>query len=85
MGFDPNRHHRKSQRLREHDYSSAGAYFITICVQQRECLLGEVAAGLMNCNAAGQMIHRWWKELSSKFPTVALDEFVVMPNTSTEF
>ncbi|MCL1856502.1 MAG: hypothetical protein FWF84_02515 [Kiritimatiellaeota bacterium] len=31
--YDPNVHHRRSLRLREYDYSQAGMYFITVCVQ----------------------------------------------------
>ena len=80
MRYDPDRHHRSSQRLQCHDYSTPGAYFVTICVQQRECLLGQVAGGLMDCNAAGQMIDRWWRKLPSKFPSLTLDEFGIMPN-----
>jgi hypothetical protein len=34
MGYDPRRHHRRSIRLRGYDYTQAGAYFVTICVQQ---------------------------------------------------
>jgi len=38
-------HHRKSIRLKGYDYSEAGWYFITICVQYRECLFGEIPVG----------------------------------------
>ncbi len=31
---------RRSLRLRGYDYSQAGAYFVTICVQNRECVFG---------------------------------------------
>ena len=34
-------HHRRSIRLKGYDYSQAGAYFVTICTQNRECLFGE--------------------------------------------
>ena len=33
-------HHRRSIRLKGYDYSSVDAYFVMICVQNRECLLG---------------------------------------------
>jgi REP element-mobilizing transposase RayT len=39
MKYDPEKHHRRSIRLKGYDYSSAGSYFITICTYQRECLL----------------------------------------------
>ena len=40
--YNPNIHHRRSIRLKGYDYSQAGLYFITICVQHRECLFGEI-------------------------------------------
>jgi putative transposase len=49
--FDPDQHHRRSIRLRGYDYMQVGAYFITICVQGRECLLGEIVDGVMRVNA----------------------------------
>jgi len=35
-------HHRRSIRLKGYDYSRAGLYFITLCVQNRERLFGEI-------------------------------------------
>ena len=43
--YHPNIHHRKSIRLKGYDYSKAGWYFITTCVQNRECLFGEIRVG----------------------------------------
>ena len=76
----PQRHHRRSIRLKGYDYSQAGAYFVTICTQDRACLFGEVADGQMRLNDAGQMIERWWVELPNKFPAVDLDAYAIMPN-----
>jgi len=42
MPCDSNIHHRKSIRLKGYDYSQAGLYFITICVQDREYLFGKI-------------------------------------------
>ena len=36
---------RKPMRLREYDYSSPGAYFITICTRERDCLLSRILVG----------------------------------------
>jgi putative transposase len=72
---------RKTPRLPEYDYSQQGAYFITVCVQHRSCLLGEIFHGEMRLNQAGIAVARWWKELERKFPLVKIDEYyVVMPN-----
>jgi len=37
MTYDPEIHHRRSIRLSHYDYAQAGAYFVTICTQAREC------------------------------------------------
>ena len=80
MRYDPERHHRRSIRLRGYDYRAAGAYFITIVVQDRACLFGEVVDGEMRLNDAGRMVERWWLELNRRFPHVSTDAYVVMPN-----
>lgn len=36
--YDPNRHHRRSIRLKGYDYTQPGAYFVTVCTHQRENL-----------------------------------------------
>ena len=80
MPYDPNRHHRRSIRLKGYDYSQAGAYFITICTQDRACLFGKVVNGEMQLNDAGRMVLAEWNMLPERFPHVVLDAFVVMPN-----
>lgn len=72
MGYDPNIHHRRSIRLKEYDYLRNGAYYITICTNNRECLFDN--------DPVKQMIYKWWNELPHKFSNVELDEFVIMPN-----
>jgi REP element-mobilizing transposase RayT len=80
MPYKPEIHHRRSVRLKEYDYSSCGAYFMTICVQGRESLFGEIVDGGMRLNDAGRMVATVWRELPGRFPHASLDEFVVMPN-----
>jgi REP element-mobilizing transposase RayT len=75
-----NLHHRRSIRLPGYDYAQTGAYFVTICTQNRECLLGEVVDGEMVLNDAGRMVQSVWDGLPGRFPTVELDQFIVMPN-----
>jgi putative transposase len=74
MPYDPNKHHRRSIRLQGYDYSQAGAYFVTMCTQNRELLF--VADEVVD------MIQRWWNKLPEKFPGVETDAFVIMPNHS---
>jgi putative transposase len=80
MTYDPERHHRRSIRLKGYDYAQAGAYFVTICAHGRECLFGEVLGGEMRLNAYGDIVAQCWDDLPRHYPTVGLDAFVVMPN-----
>lgn len=80
MVFDPQIHHRRSIRLKNYDYSGKRAYFVTMCVQERVCLYGEVAGGDMVLNPAGRKVAEIWRQLPARFPQVALDEYIVMPN-----
>lgn len=73
-------HHRKSIRLKGYDYRENGAYFITIVVQKRESLLGEVIEDEMFLSEAGEMIAQWYDKLADKFIGVVLVEMVIMPN-----
>jgi len=73
-------HHRRSIRLKGYDYSQAGFYFITICVQHRECLFGKIINGKMIWNDAGMMVQKWYIELENKFPDIHCHQMIVMPN-----
>jgi REP element-mobilizing transposase RayT len=73
-------HDRRSLRLRGYDYAQAGAYFVTICTQDRLCLLGDIIEGEMQLNDAGRMVRSVWEGLPDRFPGMELDAFVVMPN-----
>jgi len=80
MRFDPDVHHRRSIRLRDYDYSTAGAYFVTICTFERECLLGDVVNGEMRLNGMGQIVQDEWLRTAEMRNNIVLDEFIVMPN-----
>ena len=80
MTYNPDIHHRHSIRLREYDYSATGAYFITICTQDRTCRFGEICEGAIVLNDAGLMVESAWNALPERYPGVELDAFVVMPN-----
>jgi REP element-mobilizing transposase RayT len=78
--YDPDRHHRRSIRLQGYDYTQAGAYFVTMGTQYRQCLFGAIVDGAMVLNEAGQMIQTVWDEIPVYYPGVDIDEFVVMPD-----
>ncbi|MCX6361141.1 MAG: transposase [Armatimonadetes bacterium] len=73
-------HRRRSIRLSDYDYTQAGAYFVTICAQDRACLFGDVVNGHMEPTEAGACAETTWRCLPEHYPHVTLDAFTVMPN-----
>jgi len=71
---------RQSIRLRGYDYSQSGAYFVTICTQNKKCFFGNLVNDKMVLNDAGQMVNIIWNELAINYPGVNIDEFQIMPN-----
>ena len=80
MQYDPKKHHRRSIRLHGYDYTRPGAYFITICVQAHECILGHIANGEMHLNDLGEIVRDEWLRAGTVRNEIVLDEFVIMPN-----
>lgn len=82
MKYDPQKHHRRSIRLKGYDYTQAGAYFVTICAYQRLHVFGEVINGEMVMNETGKIARDEWFKTAELRPYVELyeDEFVIMPN-----
>ncbi|RWX47114.1 REP element-mobilizing transposase RayT [Candidatus Electrothrix aarhusensis] len=80
MPYNPDIHHRRSIRLRNYDYAQAGAYFVTICVQGRECLFGEITNRVMRLHDAGNIVAEQWIKTGDIRDTVELDAWTVMPN-----
>jgi putative transposase len=94
--YNPEKHHRRSIRLKGYDYSREGFYFLTLCVQNRKYLFeippnDNVASCCrrpkcrpkvyqIEINEAGKMIEKWYFELEKKFPGIKCHEMVVMPN-----
>jgi putative transposase len=74
------KHRRHSIRLKGYDYSTSGAYFITICVQDGKYLLSAVVDDKLALKDAGRMVQEVWGLLTRKFQAVQLDSFVIMPN-----
>ncbi len=71
---------RQSIRLRKYDYTSAGAYFVTLCAHQRKDLFGEIWKGVMYPDDWGDIVRETWLEIPRHHPHVQTDAFVVMPN-----
>ena len=71
---------RKSIRLKTYNYQKIGAYFITICIQNRENRLGNIINDEMVLNHAGIMSNQWIENLSEHFDNISINHKIVMPN-----
>jgi len=78
--YNPDIHHRQSIRLKDYDYTQAGAYFITICTKDRECLFGDISDNNLHYNDYGQIAYEFWLKIREHFSNSELDGFIVMPN-----
>ena len=70
----------RSIRLKEYDYSQAGAYFVTLCTKKGESIFGDIIDGIMRLNKSGLIIAETWQWLSEQYPYVELDTWAIMPN-----
>ncbi len=72
MGYDPQKHHRHSIRLKGFDYSQPGAYFVTVCSWQRQPLFDRTELRTI--------LVETWQQLPARFANLSLDTFVIMPD-----
>ena len=77
---------RKVLRLPKYDYSAPGAYFITVCTQDRRCILSHIAVGadalggpLLNLTETGKIVEKYILS-SDRIGGLHVDKFVIMPN-----
>ena len=82
MPYNPSIHHRRSIRLKGHDYTQPAAYFVTLCTHEWAHLFGKVVDGAMQLNECSEIVCTEWFQTAVVRPYVVLnlDEFVVMPN-----
>ncbi|MFH1319932.1 MAG: transposase [Bacteroidota bacterium] len=75
-----NKYRIESTRLPGWDYANPGFYFVTICIKNRECILGRIENDEMLLSEAGKMAQSQWLNTSEIRKNVQLDEFQIMPN-----
>ena len=88
MDKESNLPKRKTPRLKGFDYSTTGAYFITICTHNRQCVLSRIVGqGLapaenqgVEYTLIGEIVEKQLKEIEIRYPYVEVDQYVVMPN-----
>ena len=86
---------RKRVRLKDYDYSRAGMYFVTICTQNRRCILSQItpprfagaemvgrglAPAAVRLTDCGRLVENELIALTERYPSVAIEKYVIMPN-----
>ena len=85
MKYNPDIHHRHSIRLKDFDYSSEGAYFVTICTENRECTLASVRRGdprgrpKMELTELGRICNNMFFGIAAMY-NIIISKYVIMPN-----
>ena len=79
---------RKHPRLDKYDYSLAGAYFVTICTQNRKCVFSRIVGGGLDSTVAknieyttfGKIAEKQLLELEKRYSHLFIEQYVIMPN-----
>ena len=85
---------RKPNRLKDYDYSQDGAYFVTICIQNRREILGKIIIGVAHekteasldgipyvaLTETGMMVKQYIDKTPEFYNAVEIDNYVIMPN-----
>jgi len=80
MSYDSDKHQPRSIRLKDYDYSQAGAYFVTMCTYGKGSIFGNVVGGEMQLNECDRVVEEEWVKTAEIRKNVGLDVSVVMPN-----
>jgi putative transposase len=72
--------HRHSIRLKEYDYSSPGAYFITVVTHRYKCIFGKIIEKEMQMNDLGMIVRDCWINIPEHFMDIEIEPYVIMPN-----
>ncbi len=77
---------RKSPRLQGYDYSSPGAYFVTVCTKDKRCILSTVVGtGVLDCpriklTQFGMVADRYIGQMNAFYDHISVDSYIIMPN-----
>ena len=77
---------RKSTRLKGYDYSTPGAYFITICTHNKEKILSSITVGEglappeNELTIYGNIVKEQIELLENRYKGIEIDKYVIMPN-----
>ena len=78
---------RKRIRLQSYDYSAPGAYFVTVCTQNRRCILSDIVVGdgvldvpQARLTSSGMCVRDTLLEIEQHYKWLSLDHYAIMPN-----
>lgn len=72
---------RKPNRISDFDYSQNGAYFVTICTQERKKTLSKIVGdGSPVPKPIGLVAQELIRQISGKYPEASVDKYVIMPD-----
>jgi len=69
-----------SARLQNWDYARAAWYFVTVCTKGQACFFGEIVEGEVVLSPTGRIVAEEWEKTPQVRPSVALDQWQIMPN-----
>jgi putative transposase len=71
---------RKSTRLKTHDYSHPGWYYVTICTHNRALILGKIVNNTMSLSPLGHIVNETIIKFPNHWHNTAIDTYQIMPN-----
>ena len=78
---------RKPTRWQERDYNTPGGYFITICTQDKRCILSRIVGGdvldapkRVELLPHGEIAYKYIQQLNDFYENLKVEHFVIMPN-----
>ena len=80
MTLYQNKYRIESNRWQFWNYSAPGSYFLTVCVQGRNRILGRIENSKIKLSNAGIIVSDHFKEIQTYHKRIVLDEWVIMPN-----
>jgi len=78
--FFKDKYRVNSIRLPHWDYSWEAFYYVTICIKDRVCCLGEVKDDKVYLSEIGEIVFKCWLEIPEHFDKAGLDDWIIMPN-----
>lgn len=77
---------RQPNRLKDFDYSTNGAYFITICTKDRKCIFGEIVGdGVLDVpkihlSVYGNIVNQRIIEMNNIYANINIEKYAILPN-----